>query len=87
MIFGWIVKNVADIDGYYRVQVEARVSSLRSDISAPKLLERAEREGDRRVLRFLGAEDEVALAGEEEAWGGMIEAEQLQRRGRGRAAL
>lgn len=42
MIFGWIVKNVADIDGYYRVQVEARVSSLRSDISAPKLLERAE---------------------------------------------
>ena len=49
---------------------------------AVKLFERAEREGDRRVMRFLGAEDEVALAGEEEAWGRMIEAEQLQRRGR-----
>jgi hypothetical protein len=53
---------------------------------ALRLLERARRTGDRRVLRFLGAEDEEAIARTEAAWALMIEQEALERRQQAAAA-
>ena len=49
---------------------------------AQQLLARARREGDRRVLRFLGEEDKGALQQMEAAWTQMTKAEALQRQRR-----
>jgi hypothetical protein len=62
--------------------VHSRLCSLRDDFGsdgATRLLSKAHREGDRRVLRFLGAEDEEALARTEAAWRLMVREEALDR--------
>ena len=59
-----------------------RSCSFRDDFGsdgAVRLLSKARREGDRRAMRFLGAEDEEALARMEAAWKWMVRAEALDR--------
>jgi hypothetical protein len=48
---------------------------------ALRLLEGARREGDRRVLRFFGEDDAVALAEEEVAWAEIVARQRRQREG------
>ncbi len=64
------------------LQLTVALVALRDDFGsdgATRLLSKARREGDRRVMRFLGAEDKEALVRMEAAWRWMVQVEALDR--------
>ena len=79
-----IHSGTANTSGHLRAYISTFVTRVgfphRDDFSSPgamRLLE--EHRGDRRVLRFLGAEDDAALGDEEKAWAELRRAEAAER--------
>ena len=79
-----IHSGTANTSGHLRAYISTFVTRVgfphRDDFSSPgamRLLE--DNRGDRRVLRFLGAEDDAALGDEEKAWAELRRAEATER--------